>query len=622
MKISVYFHLLVMGLIAGAAGCSPDNSATATDTRTVFVEQLPEYETHPLPEGLVWETNDTDPVFASPNARKGGTFRTFMLDFPLTMRVVGPDSNTGLREVSLANQLSLTDIHPDTQNIIPSLATHWAYDADGRTVYYKLNPGARWSDSRLVLADDFIFALEFMRSQHIVAPWYNRHYTEEILEVKKYDDYTLSITGARPRPKVDLHFYYGMSPRPRHFHKLDENWVTDYNWRIEPNTGPYQFSEIRKGKYVELQLKPDWWARDLRYYQNRFNAEKIRMTVIRDMELAYRHFLKGELDSFPLTLPAYWHDKARGTEYDKGYIHRIWYYNDVPQPASGMYLNEANPYLKDVNVRYALAHAMNFDKVIDVVLRGDYQRLHNVDTGYGDYTNPDIRAREFDLDKADEYLSKAGWVQRGPDGIRIKDGRRLSFTVSYGQDIHTDRLVVLKEEAKKAGIDLLLERLDPATAYKKVIEKKHDIAWMAWGSQFRPQYWSQFHSENANKPQTNNITNTADPAMDALIERFDNSIDERERQALARELQQKIHDSGVVIPATMVPYVRMAYWRWLKLPDKPGTRWTEDLFEFGGSAGGLFWIDEEVKAETLSARREGKAFEPVTTVDTRYKKAD
>jgi microcin C transport system substrate-binding protein len=621
MKITACIDFLIIAAIMAVTGCSSDNSKV--DTRTVFVEQLPAYDSHPLPEGVKWETNDTDPVFASPHAKKGGTFRSFILDFPLTMRVVGPDSNTGLREVILGNQLGLTDLHPNTHNVIPSLATHWAYDADGKTVYYKLNPAALWSDGKPVVADDFLFNLDFMRSEHIVAPWYNKQYTEEILEVKKYDDHTISITGAKPRPKVDLHFYYGMSPKPRHFHKLDANWVTDYNWRIEPNTGPYQFSEIRKGKYVEFALKKDWWAKDLRYHQNRFNAEKIRLTVIRDVELAYRHFLKGELDSYPLTLPAHWHDKAKGEEYDKGYIHKIWFYNDVPQPSGGMYLNEANADLKSIDVRYGLAHSMNFDKVLNTVLRGDYLRLHNIDTGYGEYSNPDIRAREFDLNKADEYFNKAGWMQRGPDGIRVKDGRRLSFTVSYGQDIHTDRLVVLKEEAKKAGVELLLERLDPATAYKKVIEKKHDIAWMGWGAQFRPQYWGQFHSENAHKPQTNNVTNTDDPEMDALIERFENTVDESERQALARQLQQKIHDSGVVIPSTMVPYIRMASWRWMKLPDDLGTRWTEDLFEFaGGTTGGLFWIDEELKAETMDARKAGKIFEPVTIVNTKYKKTD
>ena len=60
----------------------------------------------------------------------------------------------------------------------------------------------------------------------------------------------------------------------------------------------------------------------------------------------------------------------------------------------------------------------------------------------------------------------------------------------------------------------------------------------------------------------------------------------------------------------------------MMLPEDLGTRWTEDLFEVTGTTGGLFWIDEDVKAETLEAKKAGKAFEPVTIINTKYKKAD
>ncbi len=129
--------------------------------------------TEVLPGDLKWLTNDSDPVFASPDARKGGILRDAILDFPLTFRVVGPDSNSSFRGEILGNQLSLIGIHPNTLNTIPELATHWAYGNDKKTMYFKLNPGARWSDGVPVTADDFAFTLEFMRSKHIVAPWYN-----------------------------------------------------------------------------------------------------------------------------------------------------------------------------------------------------------------------------------------------------------------------------------------------------------------------------------------------------------------------------------------------------------------------------------------------------------------
>jgi microcin C transport system substrate-binding protein len=124
----------------------------------------------PLPDGIVWLTNDSDPLFASPEAQRGGTLHRALESFPLTFRVVGPDSNTSFRGAILGNQLGLTGIHPNTLNIIPELATHWAYGSDRKTMYFKLNPKARWSDGVPVTADDFAYTLDFMRSPFIVAP--------------------------------------------------------------------------------------------------------------------------------------------------------------------------------------------------------------------------------------------------------------------------------------------------------------------------------------------------------------------------------------------------------------------------------------------------------------------
>ena len=91
-----------------------------------------------LPDGIEWLTNESDPVFASPDAKKGGTLHLAVMSFPLTFRTVGPDSNSSFRSAILGNQLSLVGIHPNTENIIPEIATHWAFGNDKKTMYFKL----------------------------------------------------------------------------------------------------------------------------------------------------------------------------------------------------------------------------------------------------------------------------------------------------------------------------------------------------------------------------------------------------------------------------------------------------------------------------------------------------
>ncbi len=600
------------------AACSESNNTDQAGSQQKQ-QTLKTYPQSQLTEELNWITNNDDPIFADPAATKGGTFRTYMTTFPLTLRTVGPDSNNQMRAYLQDNILSPVGQHPDTENIIPELATHWAYGADKKTVYYKLDPNARWSDGKAITADDYLFTIDFMRSPHIVAPWYNNHYSTEIIEVKKYDDYTISITGATEKPQKDLHYYYGLPPMPRHFHHLDEKWVTDYNWKVAPSTGPYHLTKVKKGKYLEFELKEDWWAKDLRYFKHRFNVKRVRIKVIRDEEIAYKHFLKGDLDAYGLGQPRFWHERAKGDLFERGFIHKIWFYNDIPRSPFGLYLNQDNDLFADQHVRYGLAHALNINGMIKKILRGDFERLPSFNVGFGEYSNATIKPRAFNIDQANDYFNKAGWVNRGPDGIRVKDKQRLSLSITYSSGQHDEKLVFLKEEAKKVGVELILEKLDGSSFFKKLNEKTYQMALLGFGGGYRPAFWQHFHSDNAHKPQTNNLTNTDNPIIDEKIVAYRAASDEDQRQQLSREINQLVHDQGAFIPGYYAPYTRSAYWRWIKLPEFHATKKNRTVLSPFGATGGLFWIDQAEKDETLSNKNTDKAYTPITIIDRTHK---
>lgn len=571
-----------------------------------------------LPTDIKWLTNNSDPVFSSPEAKKGGTLKLGIQFFPLTFRTVGPDSNSSFRGAILGNQLSLTGIHPNTENIIPEIATHWAFGEDKKTMYFKLNKNAKWSDGVPVTANDFAFTLEFMRSKHIIAPWYNDYYQKEIEKVTVYDDHTLSVTATKAQP--DLHLRISLSPTPKHFYgELDENFVKKFNWKISPNTGPYQIADYQKGKFVTFKRKNDWWANDLPYFKKRYNLNKIKYTVIKDVNVEWEYFKKGKIDIYNLTPSKYWHVKAKTPYIENGYIQKIWFYNDIPRSPSGIWLNQDREIFKDKNARYAFAHAINMEKVIEKVLWNDYQRLEQGFLGYGPYSNTTLKAKRFNLEKVNFYLSQSGW-KRGTDGVWIKNNKRFSVELTYGSDLHTPYLIVLKEEAKKAGIEIKLQLLDPTAWYNKLAANKHEAIWLSFGTGLRPSYWQHFHSENAHKPQTNNVTNMDNPEIDKLIEQYRNSLDKNERIELSCLIQEKVHHECAFVPAFMIPYVREAYWRWLKLPKIPGTKMSGSLFSpFDSTSGGLFWYDKAIYEETKKAMKSNKNYDPVTITDKTYK---
>ena len=607
-----------------AAGCSNDKPAKEeTRSKAEAEAQAVSHDDEKvsyaaLPDSIEWITNNDAPVYSSTEAEKGGTFHQAILSFPMTFRTVGPDSNGSFRSAILDNQLNLINIHPDTEEILPELATHWAFGDDKKTMYFRLDKDARWSDGTPVTSSDFQYTLEFMRSEHIIAPWYNDYYTREIDKVTVYDKHTLSVKSTKAQP--DLHLKLNLGPIPGHYYgELDENFVHKYNWKIVPNTGAYRIEDFRKGKFIRFKRKENWWAKERRYFKNRFNADYVQYNVVRDYNMLWEYFKKGRIDVFGLTIPKYWHEKSDTDVFRKGYVKKIWFFNSTQRSASGMWLNQDKAIFKDKRVRYAFAHAMNIERVIDKVLRGDYFRLAHGYVGYGDYSNNSISPRTYSIEKVSELMTDAGW-QRGENGIWEKDGRRFSVEVTYGFEQHTPRLVVLKEEARKAGVELRLQKLDSSAAFKKFLEKQHDVAWMGWSTGLRPAFWQHWHSDNAHKPQTNNITNTDDPEIDRLIDQYRESLSAEERKGLSKEIQEKIHELGAFVPTFMVPYVREGYWRWIRLPEFHGTKKSGTLFDpFNTMTGGLFWIDTGERERTLEAKDSGEVFDPVTVKDERYK---
>lgn len=573
-----------------------------------------------LPENLKWISNNDEPLFADSEAKQGGVYRLSINSFPLTMRTVGPDSNGSFRGWLLGNAMSLVDMHPDTRKNTPALATAWAYGDDNKTVYFKLDRRARWSDGAACTAADYTFLMEMMRSKNITAPWYNDFYTNTIAGVTVYDDYTISVQTVNEHNRDELMDYANLAPRPRHFYKgvIPEDYVRRYNWKPEPTLGPYHVGDVKKGKYVTLNKTKDWWAYSNPYYQHRYNVETIILKVIRDNDIALKHFHKGDLDSYSMLFPSLWHNKAKGELYDKGYIQKAWLFNQTPQGAGGIWLNLNVPLLQDINVRRGIAHSLNFGKVIDQVLMGDYVREQNFGSGHGKYDDPAIRAPKYDIEQAIAAFQAAGFDKLGADGIRVNEkNQRLSIELTYLTKMHNPRVVVLKEEAKKCGLEIELKLIDGATGFKALLEKKFQATLLMMSSSLIPHYWEYFHSVNA-KPQTNNFTGYKNEEMDKLIDAYDKEFDIGVKASLSHKIQQMIHESYTVIPGYGVPFSRAAYWRYIRLPEHLGPALSDDITDATGMGYGLFWIDKEMQAETRKAMKAGKGFEPVTIIDRRF----
>jgi len=560
------------------------------------------------------------PEFSAPEAKRGGTLRNWIDDFPRTLRYYGPDANGTFRSFILDDwSLGLIGRQPNTGQIIPLLAREWAYGSDKRTMYFRLDPDARYADGVPVRADDYLFAFFFFTSPYLHDPFSVNYFQKTFSGVAKYDDLTIAITAREAKP--DLEATVGLGPVPEHFYKeLGDDYPERYQWRIEPTTGAYTVrpEDIHKGSSIDLTRVPNWWADAKPFFRHRYNVDRIHLEVIRDTNKAFEAFKRGDVDLFNMKEPVHWYEQLPDGDplVQRGAVAKAVFYNQVPCPTYAFYVNTAQPLLDNHDIREGIASAANFDLVDQQYFHGDYVRMQTSADGYPQVPFPGIHPRPFSVENALASFAKAGFSKRGPDGILSNDqGQRLSFTVTSYHDFLRDPLTILRQEAAKAGLELNIEILDGTTGVKKIMEKHHQIAFMAFnsaGDLYPQSYWQFFDSANAGKPQTNNLTNTADPEMDRLIAAYDKAETMDEIRRLATEMEVRIHDNAAFIPAYKLPLFRIAYWRWIKFPKDFATRQSDDGgAELSGVIGdSLFWIDDAARPAVLAARDGGPPASP------------
>ena len=582
-----------------------------------------------IPMNLVWETGMNEPEIGDSRAIKGGTYNTFENAFPATLRPFGPEANHSFRS-RMYDEIDMyfLGLHPSTNKPIPALANKWALSEDKRTVYYKLDPAATYSTGEPVRAKDFMASIYVRISQNVHNPYSKQYFKEQFANITVYDEMTLSVT--LPERKPDMYYSTALTPAsPTFYAEYGPDYKERYQWRVPPTTGAYQVTpeNIKKGHSITLTRVKNWWAKDRKYYRYRNNVDKIRYLIIRDVAKCYELFKIGEIDAFWIHPPSYWYEKTEIEPVFKGYIEKKKFYRNWPKIPWGIYLNVDEGILKDKNVRIGLNYAMNFQRVNDQLYRGDYVRINQFSDGFGRFTNQSIKAREFNPKLAREYFAKAGYTTEGDDGILInKEGKRLSFSCTIRQDAHRIQLLsILQAEAKNCGVDLTLDVQEASLAFAKTAKKNHESTYSAWGVlPPTPKYRQFFHSEaafdetGARNSSSNNQNVYANERMDILADQVRNARSYEELKKAAHEAQQIIHDEGMFIPGVDRDFTAIGHWRWMKWPDSDTTKFSYPVI-YEPMETYLYWIDEDLKEETLKAKKEGKTFPEVEEIIDDYR---
>ena len=583
-----------------------------------------------LPANIKWETNNDDPALGSPQAIRGGTFHTALSAYPLTFRVMGPNSNDVFANWNRISTLDfgLVQMHPVTDKFIPLLATHWSIQPDGKTLYFKLDPDARFSDGHKVTADDYVLTWKMMQSKFIVDPFYNSYAKEYFQSIDKIDDYTLRIVGTR-RSWRPLYDYAGLWPTPVHATKLDKDWVTRTTNTPLIVAGPYAVSSMVRGQSVTFTRVPNWWGDNKRYLKGLYNLDSIVVHVMAP-ERVIDYFRLGQLDVVEEASAKTWNENYTFPAVTKGWVHRAQIFTDTPVGVAGLLMNTQAPIFRNRNFRIAMAYLYDFDRINRNVLYNSYYRLNSFFSGT-EFANPNVRAYPFDPVKAQEYLARAGYhrpsdfrsttlwgkikkavygllfTRSDTDEILVNDkGEKASFTIIYASKASERTLTLVQQDFRRAGVDLKLQLLEGGTMFQRVLERKYEMVTLGMTSSFYPDPRQYLHSSFQKTVNNNAFFGFASKEVDQLIEIYEKDPDAKARLDAMHRIDQIVHDEALYVPAATVPYDRVAYWDYVVFPEYYLPKRSSGVI--GSPWTAYFWIDPKKKAALADAMRSGRAY--------------
>lgn len=233
-------------------------------------------------------------------------------------------------------------------------------------------------------------------------------------------------------------------------------------------TGPYQFVEYVPNNRLVVEANPSYWGRKPR-------LPRLVFRFFPDDNTRLLALLSGQVD-IAVDLP-------RGAVAS---LQKNPALNLVTAPPGAVLMvtfnakgSETHNLLTDIRLRKAVAYAIDRKTLVDQVLEGFalFVTTVNPPAALGAYA-PLVKAIPYNPDKAEALLDEAGW-KRGSDGIRAKEGRRLTLTLVYTSGelggIGPELSQYLQDQLKRVGIELKVEPVDPGTSTARQEKGQFDL---------------------------------------------------------------------------------------------------------------------------------------------------
>jgi len=325
---------------------------------------------------------------------------------------------------------------------------------DGKTITLKFKDGFAWHDGTPVTSADYKFTWEFIMDpatkSQTTAGW------SYIESVDLPDDLTAIVHLSESYvPFVASTLVFPILPQ----HALEgvaDPGNSDFA-RNPLGNGPFVFKEWLPGDRIVVEANPNAPIMP--------KIERIIFKFVPDMNTLLALLRTGDVDvAYDLRetqiADVVKMDGVEAVAIPGVSIER--YYFNLRDPQD---LTQPHPAFGDINVRKAVSMGMDRWSAVSGILRG-YGEVAVTEMDNHPWLNTDLEPVPYDPEAAAALLDEAGWVV-GDDGIRTKDGVRLSFRhcTTSGNQVRENLQLLFQQNLQDIGVEMIIDNYPAATLF-------------------------------------------------------------------------------------------------------------------------------------------------------------
>lgn len=425
--------------------------------------------------------------------------------------------------------------NPQTDALVPYLATSWTTSDDGLVWDFTLREDVTFHNGDPLTAEDYAWTFNRWLNPETASP--SVAAVSAIVAAEAVDTYTLRLTLAIPfAPLLDNLTVAYAQPLNR---RAVEAGGTNYG--VQPvGVGPFRFKEWTPGERFVVERNPDYnWAPDF-VHQGPVHLDEVEFRFITEYATMLAGMEAGEIDSSfgdtinPRDIPLL---QDLGFSLVETYLGGMDPY---------VLMNVSAPPFDDVRVRQAFNMAVERESLIQVVAGGSaipqYGPISVSVAGY----DPAVEAAaySFDLAAAQALLAEAGYADSDGDGILEKDGQPFALTMLLTPNYATLGQV-LQEQYRQLGVEVTLEQGDLGMLFGAAVTGQYQLAIGFYTYNEADILFIFYHSSSLGAI---NVSQVNDPVLDEILVRTRTAPDRESRQAAVTEAQLYIIEQAYTVP--------------------------------------------------------------------------